>query len=259
MRFIGLLPVAIVAMIASTHNVDADEPVCPVGMVLVDGEYCPVVKSECKDWMDKPDAIVRRCREYGPSSCAAATTHKTFCMDVSEYTEQRYAALQASSRAVGSVKQAVDPASRLPITKVDYYQAEALCKAEGNELCDEQQFEMACEGSAYNNYPVGQTRDCTKCNCDRTQDIGPDFDHRVDHRETIDEVAACRSGYGISGLVGNADEWYRRTKSYGPYISVLRGGHWLPIRARCTPDAATTGHGPLFSSLEVGFRCCHSL
>ncbi len=255
MRLLAL-PCLLFAVIAAVPSSVPRTDGCPSGFVRVSGEYCPNVVSTCLDWMDPIGSNPRRCREYSPSSCGSKTITKDFCMQRTEYTEAQFVALQSSDHPVKSVHQQLDPKSMLPITKVDFWQAQDICQAEGATLCDEQQFEMACEGTAYHNYPVGQRRDCAKCNCDVSTNIGADFEHRVDHRKPVNEVAECRSDYGIEGLVGNADEWVRRTKSFGSYVSVLRGGHWLPIRARCTPDATTTGHGPTFSSLEVGFRCC---
>ena len=243
-------------VVASFHSLSAADDPCPIGMKLVDGEYCPQIQSTCLVWLDSPGSSVMRCKEYSPSSCAAKTRPMAFCIDTTEMTEEHYARIQASDHPVKSIHQVVDSKSRLPLTNITFYQAEALCEAEGKTLCGEEQWEMACEGPAYNNYPTGQQRRCDLCNCDRTENVGPDFEHRVDHRETVDQVSECRSGYGVEAMVGNSDEWVRRTKTTAPYISVLHGGHWLPIRARCSPDATTTGHGPTFSSLEVGARCC---
>jgi len=232
---------------------------CPDGFVRVNGEYCPSVQAECLEWIDPPDAAARRCRAYGPSTCGTKTVHRDFCMERTEHTEGAFAKLQTGPAPVQSVHQHPSLDSLLPLVNVNYWQARDVCRAEGADLCDEDQFEMACEGPSYYNYPTGQVRDCAKCNCDVDANIGIDFEHRVDHRKPVNEVAECRSGYGVESLVGNADEWVRKSRSASQYESVLRGGHWLKIRARCTPNAATTGHGPLFSSLEVGFRCCRDV
>jgi sulfatase modifying factor 1 len=235
MKF-ALALVAFVSLIAATGEprVRADEPACPPEMVLVDGDYCPNVQVSCIDWMDPENAAARRCRQYGPSTCHVALVHKSFCMARTEHTE-------------------VD--SRLPMTGVDYYQADAICKQEGFRLCFESEFEQACSGKEFSPYPTGQTRRCDLCNCDVHENIGTP-EHRVDHRKTVDEVAGCVSSYGVSGLTGNVDEIFVRDVSPGPYKVVLKGGHFLPVRNRCI-SAATTAHSELYSSTTtLGFRCC---
>jgi formylglycine-generating enzyme len=231
-----MVPCVVAALIVSLRSISYGDDPCPAGMRLVDGPYCSDVRAECLTWLDPEDAAARRCKQYGETSCAVPTVHRAFCMAITEHTE------------VGS---------RLPMVNVDYYQAAAICKAEGNRMCAESEFSQACGGRHFTMYPTGNERRCDLCNCDHTQNIGT-WQHRVDYRAAVDEVAACRSDYGIEALVGNVDEFYTRDESLGPYHVAMKGGHWLPVRNRCF-QAATVAHSELYSANTASWRCCHDV
>jgi formylglycine-generating enzyme len=242
MRLASLLTILIVATIgaSSATTVEAEKPACPPGMVLVDGEYCPQPKEVCLDWMDPPDAAARRCSRYEEhSECLVPTVHKRFCIERTEHLEAN--------------------GSRLPIVSVDAYQAEAICKKEGTRLCYESEHLAACQGRDWRPYPQGWTRDCSGgnggsgCNCDVSTNIG-EVGHRTDKRRTPEQTAGCVSQYGVLNLVGSVDEWWLKDLSASKYDYVLRSGHWLTVRDRCT--GATTAHSPLYSDSTAGFRCC---
>jgi MYXO-CTERM domain-containing protein len=54
-------------------------------------------------------------------------------------------------------------------------------------------------------------------------------------------------------MTGNVDEWTHSARSTG-FASVLKGGYWGPVRARCRP--ATRAHNEDFVAYQQGFRCC---
>jgi hypothetical protein len=54
-------------------------------------------------------------------------------------------------------------------------------------------------------------------------------------------------------MTGNVDEWTKTARTTG-YQSVLKGGYWGPVRARCRP--ATRAHNEDFVAYQQGFRCC---
>ena len=243
-------------VVASFHSLSAADDPCPAGMKLVDGEYCRVVEATCISWLDKEDASARRCQEYAQPHCAVKTEHRAFCMDATEYTEQHFVALRSVHPDVArGVNLPADPQSRYPMTGADFWQVKEICAAEGNRACKESEFSQACSGKDLTAYPTGNVRRCDLCRCDVRENIGLP-DHRVDHRATVEEVAACVSSYGISGLTGNVDEQYLRDESAGAYSVVEKGGHFLPVRNRCI-NAATTAHSEIYSSFPtLGFRCC---
>jgi len=63
----------------------------------------------------------------------------------------------------------------------------------------------------------------------------------------------CRSPFGVYDLTGNVDEWTRSVNPTG-YASILKGGYWGPVRARCRPS--TRAHGEDFIDYQQSFRCC---
>jgi formylglycine-generating enzyme required for sulfatase activity len=49
------------------------------------------------------------------------------------------------------------------------------------------------------------------------------------------------------------DEWTYATTNEGSR-SILKGGYWGEVRARCRPS--TRVHGENFAFYQQGFRCC---
>jgi formylglycine-generating enzyme len=239
-------PVAVHRILAVGHETmltTTAPKVCPDGMVLVEGTFCPQPKEVCAEWLDKEGGIIRRCKRYEETHiCLSATINKRFCIEHTEHLEAN--------------------GSRLPIVNVDAYQAEAICKREGSRLCYESEHLAACQGTEWRPYPEGWERDCsastggTGCNCDTYTNLGK-VDHRNDKRMTPEQTAGCVSQFGVIDLVGNADEWWRKDLSSSKYEHTLRSGHWMPIRAMCA--RATTAHSELYSANSVGFRCCLDL
>ena len=54
-------------------------------------------------------------------------------------------------------------------------------------------------------------------------------------------------------MTGNVDEWTTSASATGRR-SILKGGYWGPVRARCRPS--TRSHGEQFRYYQMGFRCC---
>jgi acyl carrier protein len=57
----------------------------------------------------------------------------------------------------------------------------------------------------------------------------------------------------VYDLTGNVDEWTDGKISRGNR-SILKGGYWGQVRARCRPS--TRVHGEDFACYQQGFRCC---
>lgn len=212
---------------------------CPQGMVLVDGDYCPVVRQTCKRWLEDPDKLpYARCAEYeATSECLAPREHRRFCIDVEEYTKR---------------------GERLPAVHVSWTTAKKICEADGKRLCLESEWQFACEGEELRPYPYGFVRDASVCNFDRTQLYTPTGALR-DMRVANDELPACKSPFGVHDMVGNVDEWTVHDDGFGrpvtqPHRSALRGGWWMAARNRCR--AATTAHDEIYEGAQTGFRCC---
>jgi hypothetical protein len=224
---------------------------CPDGMVLVEGDYCPLLGHVC---LKRLEGEVERCAEYAaPPICDGPTQKKRFCIDRFEYPN------------LEGVR---------PAVMVSWHEAKDACEAEGKRLCTGSEWTLACEGSDRVPYPYGYTRDSTACNIDRPH---PEVDAqalqepravaaevaRLDQRVPSGQMTRCKSSYGVQDMTGNVDEWVVNEKHFGPapsdgserpFISALKGGYWGPVRNRCR--ATTTAHNEWFRYYEVGFRCC---
>jgi formylglycine-generating enzyme len=232
---------------------------CPVGMVEVDGrmkvdqaEYLEVMdelqKSTCTAWIDRsyPERCARFDRaEWLRLSEDLPTTHLRFCIDRYEYPDRRGA---------------------YPWIVVTWNEAGDLCAKEGKRLCSEKEWTFACEGEESSPYPYGYDRDADACVIDRPWKVVDEvaLEGRTDERaireidwlwqgEPSGSRPNCRSPFGVYDMTGNVDEWTVSIRP-GERPSILKGGYWGPIRARCRPS--TRAHGEDFSFYQQGFRCC---
>lgn len=237
----------------------AEEPgVCPAGMVWVHGDYCPSVEQRCLE--HHPEYLMRRhdptvserCLRYAePTRCLGPRRHLSYCMDRFEYPNRP---------------------GELPRVLTSWLEARELCAAAGKRLCDEDEFNFACEGPDMLPYATGYHRDPEACNIDRPY-RQPNhsrrmktYDHcpvdtwcaaelaRLDQRHRIGERVTCVSWSGVVDLNGNVNEWVVRPGQRPPNRSGLKGGWWGPVRNRCRPTVGF--HKENDYGYEAGFRCC---
>jgi formylglycine-generating enzyme required for sulfatase activity len=227
-------------------------------MLWVHGDYCPVVEQRCVE--HHPEYLARRgdptvserCLRYAsPSRCLAPRQPLSFCMDRFEYPNRT---------------------GELPRVLTNWHEARRLCAAEGKRLCDEDEFNFACEGPEMSPYATGFERDPTRCNIDRpyrqpdhskrmkTYDSCPEDAFcaaemaRLDQRHRLGERQTCVSWAGVVDLNGNVNEWVVRKGQEPPNRSGLKGGWWGPVRNRCRPTVGF--HKESDYGYEAGFRCC---
>ncbi|WP_394828036.1 formylglycine-generating enzyme family protein [Pendulispora albinea] len=234
---------------------------CPLGMVRAkgtfhsdtsDGRMTGAIErlqdAACTDWISRD--FPARCRAFDAAKIAEGiaalpTTELDFCIDRFEYPN-----------VVG----------QNPIIVVTFHEAEALCKREQKRLCTENEWTFACEGEEARPYPYGYTRDDSACVMDRpwrpfTEGaLQPRDGERA--RAELDRLwqgepsgarPKCRSPFGAYDMTGNVDEWTRSVNPTG-YSSILKGGYWGPVRARCRPS--TRAHNEDFIDYQQSFRCC---
>jgi formylglycine-generating enzyme len=219
--------------LASGRAPVGSSPLCPSEMVLVDGDYCPNVRQECKRWLDPPGAYHEyRCAEYGPSVCLAARAHKRFCVDRDEY---------------------VVKGESLPLAHQSWTSADAICKSRRARLCLESEWQFACEGEEMRPYPYGFERDSAACNIDR-MNLGKPQSGLNDLRAPLDAYPRCLSPFGVHDMSGNVEEWATLDHGKTPDRSAMKGAWWLPGKNTCR--AATLGHGEVYEGPQVGVRCC---
>ena len=201
---------------------------CQPDMAYVNDLYCPRLIRTCKQWIDPPTALARRCNEFGPATCQAKEEPLTFCIDKEEMAMDYF-----------------------PIVDVSWKQAERICAANDKRLCQEEEWTLACEGPGHLGYPYGNVRDSTACNIDQEDLVENNI--FLDKRESIIEYPRCVSYYGVHNMTGNVDEWVVG-KNQEPYRSLLAGGWWGPLRNNCRDQ--TGGHDEYYHQPSIGFRCC---
>lgn len=247
----------------ATEVTDAREQTgagCAGGMVRVKGDYRlesfgdgtgeieRLQDAACTDWISRD--FPARCRTFDREKIAAEvaklpTKAVDFCIDRFEYP---------------------NVAGENPMIVATFREAEATCKASRKRLCTESEWTFACEGEEVQPYPYGFERDGTACVMDRSwrpfKEGALQPRDGVEAREELDRLwqgepsgsrSACRSAFGVYDMTGNVDEWTRSVRKTG-YSSVLKGGYWGPVRARCRP--ATRAHNEDFVAYQQGFRCC---
>lgn len=223
-------------------SIKENASICPSNMIHVQGDYCNNLEEVCLKWGDPDNKGANgpvQCLEFKfPTKCLSNTTHLSYCIDVYPYPNKP---------------------EELPTTNLSWFQAQELCGKEGKRLCNMKEFTQACRGPENKPYPYGYSRDCSKCNCDRTPWVDPTTHsfQELDKRVTLGSMPECKSDYGVMDTVGNNDRWVENENGK-PFVSALKGGHAvLGARNRCSPT--TLVHGPSFSFYETGALCCKSL
>lgn len=233
---------------------------CPAGMVRVKGNFRRELHGEstgeierlqdaaCTDWISRD--FPARCRTYDREKIAqevAKLPNKPmdYCVDRFEYP---------------------NVLGQNPMIVVTFREAEALCKNDSKRLCTENEWTFACEGEEVRPYPYGYGRDTTACVMDRNwrpfnegalqprdgDGAKAELD-RLWQAEPSGSRAGCKSPFGVYDMTGNVDEWTRSVNQTG-YRSILKGGYWGPVRARCRPS--TRAHNEDFVAYQQSFRCC---
>lgn len=222
--------------------VDSGQPVatsaaCPPEMVLVDGNYCPIVDQTCLDWMDYGEWWGYRCKRYQkPAKCLSNGRRKMrFCIDREEYA----------------------PAGQtIPVNQQSYEMSAAVCASRGARNCAESEWQFACEGEDMHPYPYGDgfTRDATACNID--QPHVSDGKQLLDLRAPIGEYPRCVSPFGVHDMSGNVEEWATKDAppQPPPMRASMKGAWWLPGKNTCR--AATVDHDEHYRGIQTGIRCC---
>lgn len=233
---------------------------CPAGMVRVrgafrregngssTGEVERIQDAACTEWISRD--FPARCQVFDAAKIAKdierVPTHPMdFCVDRFEYP---------------------NVFGEYPIIVTTFHEAAAICKKSDKRLCSENEWTFACEGEEARPYPYGWTRDDTACVVDRPWRLFTEGALQPRNgrqaREELDRLwqgeasgarPTCRSPFGVYDMAGNVDEWTTSVNTSG-YRSVLKGGYWGPVRARCRPS--TRAHNEDFIAYQQGFRCC---
>ncbi len=217
---------------------------CPIGMQLVDGEYCTEVEHKClKSWYDKSNKKTI-CEEFAPTAkCIGKKIKKRYCIDTYEWPNKKGERPEVMNR---------------------FHQAQVKCASIGKRMCTESEWTLACEGPQMTPFPYGYVRDATKCNGDHAWD-SPNMT-KVAARDA-GELARlwkgvrsgsqpdCVSAFGVADLPANTDEVVASESPKAKYDSVNTGGPWYKgVRNQCRPKIYT--HSEDFYYYFLSFRCC---
>ncbi|MFO0675965.1 MAG: SUMF1/EgtB/PvdO family nonheme iron enzyme [Polyangiaceae bacterium] len=254
-------------VLGATAPIEADDSEgdvaagCPRGMIRVKGRFkLDTYRSEsseeverlqndaCTNWISRD--FPARCAEFDRDkwlalSASLPTKPMDFCVDRFEYPNKR---------------------GENPIIVVTHVEAKGLCSAQGKRLCTETEWTFACEGEEATPYPYGYVRDAEACVVDQPWVPfveGALSDRKSDNaRAELDRLwqgrpsgskPKCKSPFGVHDMTGNVDEWTQSVRKTG-FASILKGGYWGPVRARCRPS--TRAHGEQFVAYQQSLRCC---
>lgn len=208
---------------------------CGEGMEEVVGEYCSVVRHECKEWISRKRD---RCKEYEiGSKCIGGVKEIRVCMDRYEWPNVE---------------------GEKPVVGMNYLEAAEKCASVGKRLCTAEEWTKGCEGEGNWPYVDGWVRG--SCNVDKVymDPTGRWEDYSgLWQGEESGSRPGCVSWYGVYDMVGNVDEWVFNEHSFTKNISGLKGGWWGPVRNRCRP--ITDGHNEWHRGYQIGFRCCKDM
>lgn len=202
----------------------------------------------CSVWTDHPEP--RSCWAFDAARWAELsrdlpTRPMHYCIDRYEYPGRR---------------------GEYPLIMVNWREAAADCARAGKRLCTEDEWTFACEGEQARPYATGYVRDAQACVIDRPwrfvhlEVFGVRTGERV--ARELDELwqgepagshPRCVSPFGAYDMTGNVDEWTVTSRAKG-LRSILKGGYWGPIHARCR--TSTRVHNEEFYFYQIGFRCC---
>ncbi|NUP09484.1 MAG: SUMF1/EgtB/PvdO family nonheme iron enzyme [Polyangiaceae bacterium] len=223
---------------------------CPADMVLVEGDYCTEIEEhKCKkEWWAESNKK-RVCEEFESTKpkCTGKIVKKRYCIDKFEWPNQKGVRPEVMNR---------------------FHQAQVKCAAVGKRMCQEAEWNFACEGPDMKPFPYGYKRDPYKCNGDHLWD-DPDM-KKVEKRDPTELARLwkgvpsgsqpdCVSDFGVWDMPANADEVVAsdqgKNSRRGEFDSVHTGGPWYSgVRNQCRPKVYT--HGEDFYYYFLSFRCC---
>ncbi|HVV51450.1 MAG TPA: formylglycine-generating enzyme family protein, partial [Polyangia bacterium] len=134
---------------------------------------------------------------------ARKVTLRAFAIDRTEVTRGDYAACVDAGRCKSPP--GADPAAdaKLPVTGVDWNDAQAYCKFAGGRLPTEAEWEKAARGTDGRQYPWGNDLDCARANWGNFEGEGPCAGKNPGHPVAVGQYPTGASPYGALDMGGN--------------------------------------------------------
>jgi formylglycine-generating enzyme required for sulfatase activity len=187
---------------------------------------------------------------------ARKVTLKAFAIDRTEVTRGAYAACVAEGRckALGDKVAATEADAQLPVTGVDWNDAQAYCKFAGGRLPTEAEWEKAARGTDGREYPWGGDPDCSRANWGNFEGEGPCAGKNPGHPVAVGQYPSGASPYGLLDMGGNVWEWVADRYDGESDRRVVRGGSCCSFFVG--PRAANrNAWAPDHRDGDLGFRC----
>ena len=200
-----------------------------------------------------------------------------FCMDATEVTMKAYTACVRTGLCQPAHTDAVAPGESAavvaalskscnqksmgreahPVNCVDWNQATAYCKAQGQRLPTEEEWEYAARGTDGRTYPWGNDEPDSQLCWNRFGERKPNSTC------TVGSFSQGNSPFGLADMAGNVWEWTSSGYSANYTVErdtaarVIRGGGWGDGGPSSVRSASA--YEPALRSVSLGFRCAGSL
>jgi formylglycine-generating enzyme required for sulfatase activity len=190
---------------------------------------------------------------------ARKVTVKSFAIDRTEVTRDDYAGCVAAGKCKPTSDRptsggAAGPEAKLPVTGVDWNDAQAYCKFAGGRLPSEAEWEKAARGTDGREYPWGNQLDCARANWGNFEGEGPCAGKNPGHPVAVGQYPSGASPYGLLDMGGNVWEWVADKYDQDPGRRVVRGGSCCSFFVG-PRSANRNAWAPEHRDGDLGFRC----
>ncbi|MBM4359627.1 MAG: SUMF1/EgtB/PvdO family nonheme iron enzyme [Deltaproteobacteria bacterium] len=188
-------------------------------------------------------------------------TVDAFCMDRTEVTVSPYAACVKAGKCKpadtgGGCNAGLGDRENHPINCLDWDQADAYCKAQGERLPTEEEWEYAARGTDGRFYPWGNAPPSNQLCWN-----GEGNDKGKGNRGSTCAVGSYpkgRSPFGLDDMSGNVWEWTSSFDDSSESYRVSRGGGWYHAVASLFRSAVRGSYAASIRLVNLGLRCAGS-